>query len=53
MRRLLNNGDRPTAVFADSDMSAIGELKEINANGLQVRSDIALVGFDNIDYFKS
>lgn len=52
MRKLLNNSDRPTAVFADSDMSAIGALKEINANGLQVPGDIALVGFDNIGYSK-
>ena len=52
MRKLLSNVDRPTAIFADSDMSAIGALKEINANGLQVPSDIALVGFDNIDYSK-
>lgn len=52
MRKLLSSVGRPTAVFADSDMSAIGALKEINANGLQVPSDIALVGFDNIDYSK-
>lgn len=52
MRKLLNNSDRPTAVFADSDMSAIGALKEINAHRLRVPSDIALVGFDNIDYSK-
>lgn len=52
MRKLLSNVDRPTAIFADSDMSAIGALKEINTNGLQVPSDIALVGFDNIDYSK-
>lgn len=52
MRKLLGKVDRPTAIFADSDMSAIGALKEINANGLQVPSDIALVGFDNIDYSK-
>ncbi len=50
MRRLLNHPDRPTAIFADSDVLAIGALKEINSNGLNVPKDIALVGFDNIDF---
>lgn len=52
MRVLLGNSDRPTAVFADSDILAIGALKEINISGLHVPKDIALVGFDNIDYSK-
>ena len=52
MRVLLSHVDRPTAVFADSDMSAIGALKEINANGLRVPNDIALIGFDNIEVSK-
>ena len=52
MKGLLSNVDRPTAVFADSDMSAIGALKEINANGLRVPNDIALIGFDNIEFSK-
>jgi len=50
MRGLLNKPDRPTAIFADSDILAIGALKEINSNGLNVPNDIALVGFDNIDF---
>jgi len=50
MRDLLNHPDRPTAIFADSDVLAIGALKEINSNGLNVPRDIALVGFDNIDF---
>ncbi len=46
----MNLKDRPTAVFAVSDLLAIGALKEINNNGLHVPNDIALVGFDNIDF---
>jgi LacI family transcriptional regulator, repressor for deo operon, udp, cdd, tsx, nupC, and nupG len=48
MRGLLSQNDRPTAIFTDSDVLAIGALKEIHSNGLQVPQDIALVGFDNI-----
>jgi LacI family transcriptional regulator, repressor for deo operon, udp, cdd, tsx, nupC, and nupG len=50
MKKILNLQDRPTAVFAVSDLLAIGALKEINAAGLQVPNDIAVVGFDKIDF---
>ncbi|SFB30285.1 transcriptional regulator, LacI family [Lentibacillus halodurans] len=50
MRKIINLKDRPTAVFAVSDMLAIGALKEINNNGLNVPDDIAIVGFDKIDF---
>ena len=52
MRSLLSQSDRPTAVFADADILAIGALKEINTYGLHVPNDIALVGFDNIEFSK-
>ncbi|MDC3412037.1 LacI family DNA-binding transcriptional regulator [Aquibacillus sp. 3ASR75-11] len=50
MRSLLELDDRPTAVFAVSDILAIGALKEINSNGLRVPNDIAIVGFDKISF---
>jgi LacI family transcriptional regulator, repressor for deo operon, udp, cdd, tsx, nupC, and nupG len=50
MKKILNLEERPTAVFAVSDLLAIGALKEINASGLHVPSDIAVVGFDKIDF---
>ncbi|MBD1379801.1 LacI family DNA-binding transcriptional regulator [Metabacillus arenae] len=50
MKKILNLKDRPTAVFAVSDLLAIGALKEINSNGLHVPKDIAVVGFDKIDF---
>lgn len=50
MTRLLALPERPTAVFAVSDILAIGALKEINTSGLRVPQDIALVGFDKIAF---
>ncbi|MBM7693494.1 alanine racemase [Peribacillus deserti] len=50
MKKILNLEKRPTAVFAVSDLLAIGALKEINSLGLKVPNDIALVGFDQIDF---
>lgn len=50
MKKILNLPNRPTAVFAVSDLLAIGALKEINAFGLHVPKDIAVVGFDKIDF---
>ena len=39
---------RPTAVFAANDMMAIGCLFALNEAGVQVPSEIALAGFDDI-----
>lgn len=50
MKKLLTLEQRPTAVFAVSDVLAIGALKEIHTNKLRVPDDIALVGFDKIDF---
>lgn len=50
MKKILQLQDRPTAVFAVSDLLAIGALKEINAAGLHVPGDVAVVGFDKIDF---
>lgn len=50
MKKILALKDRPTAVFAVSDLLAIGALKEINTSGLHVPNDMAVVGFDKIDF---
>lgn len=50
MKKILKLKERPTAVFAVSDLLAIGALKEINASGLIVPNDMAVVGFDKIDF---
>lgn len=50
VRVLLRSENRPTAIFAVSDILAIGALKEINARGLNVPNDIAIIGFDKISF---
>ena len=39
----------PTAVFSSNNMTTYGCLKAFNELGLRVGTDIALVGFDDID----
>jgi DNA-binding LacI/PurR family transcriptional regulator len=49
-KRFIAMEARPDAIFTSNDMMAIGVLKELFARGIVVPRDIALVGFDDIDY---
>jgi DNA-binding LacI/PurR family transcriptional regulator len=49
MEALLKLPRRPTALFTNDDM-AIGALRAIHERGLRVPGDIALVGYDDIEY---
>jgi len=42
--------DRPTAVFCANDMLALGLLQELVLHGVRVPNDIAIVGFDDLDW---
>jgi DNA-binding LacI/PurR family transcriptional regulator len=48
-RELLGPGDRPTAIFAASDVQAFGALEAADALGLRVPEDVAVIGFDDIE----
>ena len=48
MRALLAVPEPPTAVFAAADMMAIGAMRAVQAAGLRVPEDVAVVGFDDI-----
>ncbi|NOZ61177.1 MAG: LacI family transcriptional regulator [Calditrichaeota bacterium] len=41
--------DRPTAIFAASDIQAAGAMQEVKRNRLRIPKDIAIIGFDGIE----
>jgi LacI family transcriptional regulator len=43
-------GRRPTGVFCANDLLAIGVLQELTRAGLRVPQDVAIVGYDDIEY---
>ncbi|KKL64205.1 hypothetical protein LCGC14_2167360, partial [marine sediment metagenome] len=47
-KQFLSLDDPPTAIFALTDLMAIGALKEIQERGLKVPEDISVIGFDDI-----
>jgi DNA-binding LacI/PurR family transcriptional regulator len=48
-RIFLSNPHRPTAIFAATDLQAIGILKAARDLGLRVPQDLAILGFDDLD----
>ncbi len=48
MSELLADGERPTAIFAASDLMAIGAYRAIAEAGLRVPDDLSVIGFDDI-----
>jgi DNA-binding LacI/PurR family transcriptional regulator len=50
MERLLRFKNRPTAVLAANDLTAIGALHAAIRAGLSVPDDISIIGFDDIDF---
>ncbi|MGH9815346.1 MAG: LacI family DNA-binding transcriptional regulator [Candidatus Acidiferrales bacterium] len=47
-RDLLSSGFRPTAIVCVNDFMAVGVLRELRAQGIQVPGEISVTGFDNI-----
>jgi len=48
MKRLLSLPNRPTAVFARNDFTAIGAMTAVKEAGLRIPQDVAIIGFDDI-----
>ena len=49
MQRLLELSQRPTAVIASDDLTAIGAIKRALDQGLSVPDDVSITGFDDIE----
>ncbi|MDR6226753.1 LacI family transcriptional regulator [Desmospora profundinema] len=49
MKKLLSHGEVPQALFAASDLMALGAIRAIKEEGLRIPEDIAVVGCDDID----
>jgi LacI family transcriptional regulator len=47
-RKLLSLPDRPTAIFAANDMSAMGVYQAAREFDLQIPGDLSVIGFDNL-----
>jgi len=43
-------GQRPTGVFCANDLIALGLLQEMTKHGIRVPEDIAIVGYDDIEF---
>jgi LacI family transcriptional regulator len=48
--RALLDGPRPTAVFCANDLLALGVLQEVVGRGIKVPGELAIVGYDDIEY---
>ncbi|MFI6345599.1 LacI family DNA-binding transcriptional regulator [Streptomyces sp. NPDC050560] len=48
--RLLGLADRPTAVFCANDLLALGVLQALFAAGVSVPDEVAIVGYDDIEF---
>ena len=47
---LLGGGPKPTAVFCTNDMLALGLLRRLGQAGVTVPGDLAVVGYDDIEF---
>ncbi|RYC05562.1 LacI family transcriptional regulator [Nocardioides zhouii] len=46
----LGRNRRPTAAFCANDLLALGLLQQLSTSGLSVPGDLAIVGYDDIEY---
>jgi len=49
-KQMLYRSDKPDAIFAISDLMAIGVMRAVKEAGLKIPQDIAVVGFDDISF---
>jgi LacI family transcriptional regulator len=47
---VLDVADRPTAIFCTNDLLALGVLRGVTRRGLRVPDDLALIGYDDVEF---
>jgi LacI family repressor for deo operon, udp, cdd, tsx, nupC, and nupG len=52
LQRYFATSERPTAIFASNDQTAIGFIKAAKGSGLSVPDDVSVAGFDNIGFLE-
>lgn len=52
MKKMLSHKERPTAIYCNNDLQAIGAINEIKKMGLRVPEDISVCGYDDIEIAK-
>jgi LacI family transcriptional regulator len=50
MQQVLQDNERPTAVFCENDLLALGAMRAVFDNNLKVPEDISVIGIDNIAF---
>jgi LacI family transcriptional regulator len=49
-KKWLTEENRPTAIFAVNDITAIGIIHGLTISGVNVPEDVSVIGFDNIEF---
>ncbi|WP_195572417.1 LacI family DNA-binding transcriptional regulator [Paenibacillus sp. 1001270B_150601_E10] len=49
MNKLIESGERPTAMFAANDDMALSAIEVLHEHGISVPDEMAIIGFDDID----
>jgi LacI family transcriptional regulator len=49
-KKCLESANIPTAIFAVNDITAMGIMRGLISNGVDVPGDISIIGFDNIEF---
>ncbi|MDQ0193819.1 LacI family transcriptional regulator [Paenibacillus wynnii] len=52
MKQLLQAGNLPKAIFAASDLLALGAIRALKEHGLRIPEDVAIIGCDDIEACK-
>jgi LacI family transcriptional regulator len=50
LEAVLGRHDRPTALFCQNDIAALGAVRGLRRRGLRVPADMSVVGYDNVPF---